>query len=163
MGFNFKVSVYRNTVGQKIKKSPGQKKLVKSNKSIWRNFFWPNSIFCNFKNDQISIFELGKSLKLPKMEFHFQFLIYLISRVNFLTRCARQGTTSENNVNFWSPDRHHCNGILFEEELRRSKKNITNMSKMKLLNNFHKNVETRYFLGLLVWVVVWAIKNHQKM
>ena len=28
--------------------------------------FWPNSIFCNFK---ISIFELRKSLELPKMQF----------------------------------------------------------------------------------------------
>ena len=37
------------------------KKLVKSNKSISRNFFSPNSIFCNFKNGQKSIFELGKS------------------------------------------------------------------------------------------------------
>ena len=32
--------------------------------------FWPNSIFCNFKNGQKSIFELGKSLKLPNMQFH---------------------------------------------------------------------------------------------
>ena len=32
--------------------------------------FAPKSIFCNFKNDQKSIFELGKSLKLPKMQFH---------------------------------------------------------------------------------------------
>ena len=28
------------------------------------------SIFCNLKNDQKSIFELGKSLKLPEMQFH---------------------------------------------------------------------------------------------
>ena len=33
-------------------------------------FFWPNSIFCNFKISQKSIFELGKSLKQPKMQFH---------------------------------------------------------------------------------------------
>ena len=33
-------------------------------------FFWPNSIFGDFKNGQKSIFELGKSLKLPKMQFH---------------------------------------------------------------------------------------------
>ena len=50
-------------------KTQGQK-LVKSNKSISRKkFFWPNSIFCNFKNGKKSIFELGKSLKLPKMQF----------------------------------------------------------------------------------------------
>ena len=30
-------------------------------------FFRPNSFFCNFKNGQKSIFELGKGLKLPKM------------------------------------------------------------------------------------------------
>ena len=42
------------------------KKFVKSNKSISRK----NSIFYNFKNGQKSIFELGKSLKVPKMQFH---------------------------------------------------------------------------------------------
>ena len=38
-------------------------KLLKSNKSISRNF-------CNFKKGQKSIFQLKKSLKLPKMQFH---------------------------------------------------------------------------------------------
>ena len=46
------------------------KKLVKSNKSISCNFFLTNSIFCNFKNGQKSIFELEKSLKLSKMQFY---------------------------------------------------------------------------------------------
>ena len=47
-------------------------------------FFLPNSIFCNFKNDQKSIFEVRKSLKLPEMQFHEKnILIYLISRVSF--------------------------------------------------------------------------------
>ena len=71
--------VLKHTVGAErlIKSRP--KKLVKLKKSITRKFFWSNFIFCNFKNDQKSIFELGKSLKLPKM----QFLIYLISRVFF--------------------------------------------------------------------------------
>ena len=66
---------------ENLKKSR-PKKLVKSNKSISRKFFWPNSNFCNFKNDQKSIFELGKSLKLPKMQFQKKkfFLIDLISR-----------------------------------------------------------------------------------
>ena len=63
----------RHTVGQKIKKKSRPKKLVKSNKSI--------SIFCNFKNGQKSIFELVKSLKLPKIQFHKKKLIYLISLV----------------------------------------------------------------------------------
>ena len=47
--------------------------------------------FCNFKNQ---FFELRKSLKLPKMQFHEKKLIYLISRVffmdfffNFLAHC----------------------------------------------------------------------------
>ena len=44
-----------------------------------------NFIFCHFKNDQKSIFELGKSLTLPKMKYREIFLIYLISRV-FLAR-----------------------------------------------------------------------------
>ena len=37
------------TVGQKIWKSPGQKKLVKSNKSISRKIFLSNFIFCTGK------------------------------------------------------------------------------------------------------------------
>ena len=59
------------------------KKLVKTNINQFHEIiFWPNFTFCNFKNDQKSIFELGKSLKLPKMHFHKQFFwIYLISRV----------------------------------------------------------------------------------
>ena len=55
---------------------------MKSNKSISWIFFWPNSIFCNFKNGQESIFELRKSLK---MQFQVNnFLIYLIWRVFLL-------------------------------------------------------------------------------
>ena len=70
-------------MGQKIKKVQA-KKLVKSNKSISRkNFFWPNSIFCNFKNGQKSIFELGKSLKLPKMQFHEKFFFDLFDFTSF--------------------------------------------------------------------------------
>ena len=41
-----------------------------SNKSISRKkIFLPNSIFRNFENGQKSIFELGNSLKLPKIQF----------------------------------------------------------------------------------------------
>ena len=58
------------TVGQKIKKKSMPKKLVKSKKSITRIFLGPNSIFCNFKIGQKSIFEVGKILKLPIMQFH---------------------------------------------------------------------------------------------
>ena len=54
---------------ENLKKSR-PKQLVKSNKSISWNIFWPKSIFCNFKNGQKPIFELGKSLKLPKMQIH---------------------------------------------------------------------------------------------
>ena len=47
---------------RKFKKVQAKKKLMKSNNSISRkNFFSPNSIFCNFKNGQKSFFELGKS------------------------------------------------------------------------------------------------------
>ena len=46
--------------------------------------FWLNFIFCDLKNDQKSIFELGKSLKLAKIAIsHKKILIYLISRVFF--------------------------------------------------------------------------------
>ena len=62
---------YNTQWARKFKKVQAKKTLVKSNKSISRKkFFWPNSIFCYFKNGQKSIFELGKSLNLPKMQFH---------------------------------------------------------------------------------------------
>ena len=55
------------------------KKLVKSNKS--KKLFDPKPIFCNFINGHKSIFEVGKSLKLPKIQFHkidlFDFTIFL--------------------------------------------------------------------------------------
>ena len=55
------------TVGQKILKSPGQKNSWNQiNQFCKKKTFWPNSIFCNFKNGQKSIFELGKSLKVAK-------------------------------------------------------------------------------------------------
>ena len=59
-----------NTAGQKILKSPGKKNSWNQINQFDEQFFWPNSIFCNFKNDQKSILELGKSLKLSKMQFH---------------------------------------------------------------------------------------------
>ena len=75
---------------RKLKKSRA-KKLVKSNKSISRMiFFLPNSIFCNFKNGQISIFELGKILKLQKFQniknlwiWHFLCEIAFLAVKNF--------------------------------------------------------------------------------
>ena len=63
--------------------------------SISRNFFPPNSIFCYFKNGQKSIFELGKSLKLPKMQFHenkidlFDFTSFFAwTFISFLVHCV---------------------------------------------------------------------------
>ena len=57
-----------------------------------KNFFGPNSIFCNFKNSQKSIFEPVKKFKTTKNAISQIF--YLISRVflawnflNFLARC----------------------------------------------------------------------------
>ena len=54
-----------------------KKNLVKSKKIN----FTKKYIFCYFKNGQKSIFELGKSLKLPKMQFHEK-KIYLIFMKN---------------------------------------------------------------------------------
>ena len=53
---------------QKIKKKSRPKKLVKSNRYVnqFHDFFLPNSIFCNFKNGQKSIFELGEKFKTAK-------------------------------------------------------------------------------------------------
>ena len=63
---------------RKIKKSPGQK-------NSWNqiNQLHENSIFCNFKNSQKSIFELGKSLKLPKIQCHKKFFIFLFDFTSF--------------------------------------------------------------------------------
>ena len=55
------------TVGQKIWKSPGQKNSWNLINQFHEKISWPNSIFCNFKNGEKSIFELGKVLK---MQFH---------------------------------------------------------------------------------------------
>ena len=58
---------YTYTVGQKIWKSPGQKNSWNQvNQFHELFFFWPNSIFCNFKSGQKSIFELGKCFKTAK-------------------------------------------------------------------------------------------------
>ena len=40
--------------------------------------------FCNFKNDQKSIFELGKSLKLPEQQFHEEKYFDLFEFTSFL-------------------------------------------------------------------------------
>ena len=53
------------------------------NKSILRKPFYPNSIFCNFKNGQKSIFELGKSLKQPKMQLHEKKFLDLFDFTSF--------------------------------------------------------------------------------
>ena len=50
-------------------------------------FFWPKSMTCNIKNGEKSSFELGKSLKLPKMlsrEFFFFCKIDLFDFTRFL-------------------------------------------------------------------------------
>ena len=62
----------KSTAGQKIFKKSRPKKLVESNKSISRKKFFTKFHFLpfQFKNDQKSIFELGKSLKVSKMQFH---------------------------------------------------------------------------------------------
>ena len=49
---------------------PKKLEMISNTNQFDEFFFGPNSIFCNFKNDQKSIFEVGKSLKLPEMEFH---------------------------------------------------------------------------------------------
>ena len=62
--------------------------LLHNGLKIWKKinftnyFFWPNSSFCNFKNGQKSIFELGKKFKTAKNAIsRKKNLIYLISRV----------------------------------------------------------------------------------
>ena len=51
------------TVGQKIKKSPDQKNSWNQINQFQEKYFWPNSVFCNFKNGQKSIFELRKKFE----------------------------------------------------------------------------------------------------
>ena len=45
-----------------------------------KNFFWPNFFFCNFKNDQKSIFD---RLKLPKKQFHGNYFFDLFDFTSF--------------------------------------------------------------------------------
>ena len=59
-------------VGQKILKNPGPKNLWNQINQFHEILFWQKYIFCNFKNDQKSFFELEKSLKLPEMQFHIK-------------------------------------------------------------------------------------------
>ena len=80
--------IYDNGTRQHWHQHSGPEILIKSRpKSSWNqiNQFQKkidkNPIFCNFNNGQKSIFELGKGLKLPKMQFHEKKWIYLISRV----------------------------------------------------------------------------------
>ena len=61
------------------------KKHDKSYKSFSRIFLDQNPFFCNFKNGQKSIFELGKSLKLPKMQFHEIFYVIVIKKYQFIS------------------------------------------------------------------------------
>ena len=56
---------------RKFKKVQGKKNSWnKINQFHEKNFFDQIPFFCNFKNGQKSFFELGKSLNLPKMQFH---------------------------------------------------------------------------------------------
>ena len=68
--FSHSASSRNKQSGPEILKKSRPKKTRGINKSISRIFFDQNPSFCNFKNAQKSIFELGKSLKLPKMQFH---------------------------------------------------------------------------------------------
>ena len=79
---------------RKLQKSR-PKKIVKSYKSKSWIFLWPNSIFCHFKIGQKSIFELRKSLKLPKIQFHekkfdlFDVTSFFVwTFLNFLSSCV---------------------------------------------------------------------------
>ena len=64
MFFNF---LKTEAVGQKILKSPGQKNSCKQKNQFHEKKFFTKIHFCNFKNGQKSIFELGKSSKLPEI------------------------------------------------------------------------------------------------
>ena len=54
---------------ENLKKSKPKNSWNQINQFHEKKFFCPKSIFCNFKNDQKSIFELGNRF-LSKMEFH---------------------------------------------------------------------------------------------
>ena len=81
-------------MGQKIKKRPGQKPYdIKYYINFTKNFFDQIPFFAISKNGQKSMFELGKSLKLPEMQFHEEKkMIHLISRV-FLPEWFILGST----------------------------------------------------------------------
>ena len=72
------------TAGQKIKKSSDQKNLWNQVNQFHEKVFGQIPFFALSKI-ALSIFELGKNLKVPKMQFHEKnFLIYLILFYGFL-------------------------------------------------------------------------------
>jgi len=74
-----------------------------------KNFFDQIPFFCYFQNGQKSILELGKSLKLPKMQFHEKnfFLIFLISQVFLLDflKFSGQVTSASDGRKFKIPSK----------------------------------------------------------
>ena len=76
------VSVWVHSGPAENLKSPGQKNSWNQILNQFHEIFFDQiPFFCSIKNDQKSIFELGKSLKLPEMQFHKKKMIHLISRV----------------------------------------------------------------------------------
>jgi len=78
-----------------LKKSRPKKNSWNQINQFHEKFFWPNSIFCNFKNGQKSIFELGKSLKPPKMQHHEKKILIILfyefftwTFLNFMAYCV---------------------------------------------------------------------------
>ena len=81
---------------ENLKKSRPKKIHELKEINFMKKFFWSNSIFYHFKIGQKSIFELRKSLKQPKMQFHekkifdvFDFMTFFARTfLNFLARCG---------------------------------------------------------------------------
>ena len=79
------------------------------------------NFFCNFKNGQKSLFELGKKFKTPKNAISRKKMIYMISRVFywtflcFLARCAK---TSNPPTGFNPTLDRKCMYLIFQAHVR---------------------------------------------
>ena len=100
---------------EKLKKSSPKNSCNQICKSISRNFFWPNTIFCNFKNGQKSIFELGKTSQTAKKcnftkncfwfiwfhEFFFGLYLFKFSGPRTVNLCMAFADSKRQTANPW--------------------------------------------------------------
>ena len=133
------------------------------------NCFWLNSIFCNFKNGQKSIFELGKNLKLLEMQFHEKKkkIYYLISRVFCLDffrfsgplMCTQTVPLSILISNLWSHGQDEFVAANFFPILRNDDK-VGGVNIKMLDRSFKLNIKIHYFDFLME--IFWTLSSESQ-